>query len=266
MSPILKWVGGKRSILPALDAHLPTEINDYYEPFVGGAAVFCRIRDRIQGRAHLSDLNQHLSWFYNALISCPDEVIEEYETLLMLHCKETFYAVRDEFNRNSGTWTGGTMSGPEHAARFLYLNTAGFNGLWRVNKNGLCNVPYGGNERTPKDPDEVRGFAKQIEEGVSFDCRPYTHEYIQPTLGDLVYCDPPYTGTFKDYTSQGWEEADDYKLRDKCIEWVDAGARVIVTVGSPRIWEQILEFEVFPVESSSKIKRKPRTEYIVVGG
>ena len=138
MDPILKWVGGKRSILHELDKHLPTEINDYYEPFAGGAAVFCRVRDRIRGRACLSDLNPHLIGFYNTLAGFPEEVVDAYEMLLMLHSKDAFYEVRNEFNIYI------TEHNVDQAARFLYLNTAGFNGLWRVNKKGLCNVPFGG--------------------------------------------------------------------------------------------------------------------------
>ena len=261
MDPILKWVGGKRSILPELDKHLPIEINDYYEPFVGGAAVFCRVQDRIQCRAHLSDLNGHLIRFYDTLAEWPNEVVEEYETLLMLHGRDAFYGVRDDFNGADREDVG--FDPAVEAAQFLYLNTAGFNGLWRVNKKGRCNVPFGG-QRKLKDPGVVREFAEQIK-GVSLGCHSYDDPVMgRPTFGDLVYCDPPYTGTFEDYTKQGWCGADDVKLRDLCLKWRDDGARVVVTVADPIIW--MGDFEVHEVQSASKIKSKPRVEYIVTGG
>ena len=259
MDPILKWVGGKRSILHELDKHLPTEINDYYEPFAGGAAVFCRVKDRVRGRAHLSDLNRHLIWFYTYLGGCPERVAEEYEILLMLHSKESFYEIRDQFNQGDFDSDERLPARVEQAARFLYLNTAGFNGLWRVNKKGLCNVPFGG-KRKLKDPKEIRAFAKHLE-GVKFECASYEDTSINPTFGDLVYCDPPYTGTFESYTRQGWGAEDDAALRKQCLKWRDAGAQVVVTVADPLAW--MGDFEVVEVQSASKIKSKQRTEYIL---
>ena len=255
MQPILKWVGGKQSIMHEIHKVIPGRVDDYYEPFLGGGAVYLHLRDHVKGGAYLSDSNGALMAFYHAILEYTGEVLDEFEALVSFSDRDTFYEVRDEYNRLA------SMDGNivQKAAMFLYINSCGFNGLWRVNAKGRCNVPYGGDSRKVKDRaailDVVRvmGRARQVYQA---DFRSIDY----PSFGDLVYCDPPYTGTFDAYTSAGWTAEDDMALKAKCLDWLNNGANVVVSTADDTIWQA--DFNIVTIESASKIKSKARTEYI----
>jgi len=235
MRPLLKWAGGKTKLLPELIQRLPsnatvrgeafpTKICHYAEPFVGGGALFFHLASlgRIQ-RATMVDKNAALINFYEEVRDHPRELVEEVrrccgrpgEAASLVQApydKENYYAMRDAFNEHSLSKMK-QLTKTERAAVFLYLNKTCFNGLWRVNKAGQFNVPWGKYENpTIVDADQIYRASTLLQGVELFDgdftaCNAPLHE---PTL---VYCDPPYdtlspTSNFTSYAAGGfsWDE------------------------------------------------------------
>ena len=137
--PFLKWAGGKQQLLAQLEPLFPAAIRDYYEPFVGSAAVFFHLRrhGRLRGDVHLSDNNADL---VNAYVMVRDRVEEVVELLAVherLHSREHYYRVRHQDRAEE------PLSPVEAASRLIYLNRTCYNGLYRVNRRGEFNVPMG---------------------------------------------------------------------------------------------------------------------------
>ena len=138
MKPVIKWAGGKRQLLPFINEMLPKEFNDYYEPFAGGLAVLFELKPN---NATVNDINSELVNLYKQIKQNPNEVMNFVSEIDKNHelsedCKEYYYNQRDLFNEGMNT------NSIEQAARFIYINKHAFNGLYRVNSNGLYNVPF----------------------------------------------------------------------------------------------------------------------------
>jgi DNA adenine methylase Dam len=181
-NPVTKCVGGKRQLLPQLAARLPESFSTYYEPFVGGGALFFYLQS--QGRitrAVLSDANVRLMRTYAAVRDSVENVVGLVQKMPI--DKESFYRIRAQ-SPNDGTDV-------DVAAWYIYINRACFNGLYRENRKGKCNVSYG----TPKDPiidpSALRASSAALQ-GVELRHGDFAQdaERIQP--GDFVYLDPPY--------------------------------------------------------------------------
>ena len=220
-SPFVKWAGGKRSVLKDISKHLPSDIRTYHEPFVGGGAVFFAF-EHIINKATLADLNEELVMAYHVIANDTDNLIE---ALLKHqenhHKKESYYiSVRKQ--------NPAKLPLIDVVARFVYLNKTCFNGLYRVNKSGKFNVPKG-NYKNPKicDTDNLKKVAKVLEKATilvgEFD------RTVSPQRGDFVYCDPPYDGTFTKYQADGFEQADQKRLKQCIDKWVKNGVSVMVS-------------------------------------
>lgn len=194
--PFVKWVGGKRSIIGPLLARLPERIDAYYEPFLGGGAVFFALANEHRVRfAHLSDTNERLVVAYNAVRDDVEAVIALLCRHARLSSQEHYYRVRDSLN-------SGRLDKAETAAALIYLNKTCFNGLWRVNGAGAFNVPWGHCKR-PFAPDEagLRAASATLAHAT------ISHREFDATPVDpdgFYYFDPPYDGTFADYDEGGF--------------------------------------------------------------
>ena len=239
--PFVKWAGGKRTLAPEITEHLPKEFNDYWEPFVGGGAVFFHLKaqGRIQGRALLSDINEDLISSYMAIKSESSAVIRGLQESQRKHKKEgkEYYEyVRNQnpkrFKKNSRI-----------ASRFIYLNKTCYNGLYRVNSSGKFNVPMG-SYVNPNicDKDNIVIASKALK-NVSIKCHGF--EESKPKKGDLIYCDPPYDETFTGYTDNGFWQEEQRRLRDKCIEWRETGAYVVVSNNDTQLIRDLYKDFVF---------------------
>lgn len=201
--PFLRWVGGKSKMLNVIREYLPHSFNDYYEPFLGGGAVFFGIQDRIQ-KAYLSDVNRGLINSYNTVKLFPHKLIDELEKHQIFHSKEFYYHVRDEIKSKGMV---------EKAARFIYLNRAGFRGMHRVNKKGKFNVPYG--YYSPKNilqRDRIVSCSNALSKATIMRCPYYK---IMPKKRDFVFLDPPYhkeEKMFTEYTKDGFTLSDQGQL------------------------------------------------------
>ena len=215
--PILKWAGGKRQLLDTLRPMLPKKIKVYCEPFVGGGAMLFDIRPK---KAIVNDINSDLILVYTVVRDNVNELI--YCLKQFKNTSKMFYEVRS-WDRNSTKYN--MLSDVEKAARMIYLNKTCYNGLYRVNKAGKFNVPFG----KYKNPNIVNEsglkFASDYFNSaeISFSAMDYVKLLQNVHEGDFVYLDPPYdpvsnTSNFTSYTKYGFTRYDQIKLRTCCDE------------------------------------------------
>ena len=226
-SPFVKWAGGKRNLIPAIARHFPDRVGAYWEPFVGGGAVFFTFASRIE-RAVLSDSNAELTTTYEVVKTDVEALIARLRRHEAAHRRRAgrkykdgrtyYYRVRDEAPDDA----------VDVAARFIYLNKTCFNGLYRVNKSGRFNVPEG----SYVNPDicnagKLRRASKALANATVV---PGDFERtVRPSAGDFIYCDPPYDGTFTSYQAGGFAADAQRRLRDAADRWVAAGATVLLS-------------------------------------
>lgn len=223
--PFLKWAGGKTRLLSKLLPHVPSEFGDYHEPFLGGGAMFFAIRERMSGTAYLSDLNDELINTWNVVRDHERPLRNRLKHYQANDSKDFFYSQRPRQPQDP----------VDRAARFLYLNQTSWNGLWRVNRWGEYNVPWGQRQ--------FRGFtASQLSEYRSVLQRAqiqfldFREALDRPKAGDFVYLDPPYlplseTSKFFLYTEKRFRAPD---LRELAACCEDLSARGVSWVLSNR--------------------------------
>lgn len=195
LGPVLKWAGGKSQLLPQILARLPEQIETYYEPFVGGGAVFFALAAKQRfNKAVLGDRNPNLVAVYRALQTDPERLIERLRRYQAEHDEAAYYEVRKKKPRSQ----------VEIAARVIYLNKTGFNGLYRVNRSGEFNVPFGRyeNPRILNEP-RLRAVAEILAK-VKIELADFEQICRRAKKGDAVYLDPPYlpvstTSSFAEY-------------------------------------------------------------------
>ena len=180
MDPIIKWAGGKRRLVGVILPLIQGE-GTYYEPFMGGAAISLALAPT---KAVLGDLNTEIVGFYRCVKDHPAELLAWFRDLEVRNCQEHYYQVRD--------WV--PEDAVAQAARFLYLNKAGFNGLYRQNADGKFNVPFGG----PKidlgvDTANYHRVSRWMNNhDITLRSGSYRDTVADAGDGDVVYLDPPY--------------------------------------------------------------------------
>ena len=220
--PFLKWAGGKRALLPQILGALPEGKFEFYvEPFLGGGAVFLEsVRTGRIGRAVLCDRNLELVETWRAVKTAPETVFELFGQ--WAQDKETYYAVR--------ALEPAELSPHARAARVIYLNRNGFNGLYRLNRSGGFNVPYGAYARPQRlDLDNLLAVSHALE-SVELVCEDFESVLKAAPAGAVTYCDPPYwpaskTASFRDYDQRGFT-GEDQKRLGACFR--ELGGRGIV--------------------------------------
>ena len=225
--PPWRWVGGKRQLLPELRKYVPiTRDATYYEPFVGGGALFFDLAPK---RAVLSDTNQQLIDTYVAIRDDVDLVIDALSDMAGIYRTQDsgyYYEVRNSI---------ASLSGPEAAAKFIFLLAAGFNGLWRTNRAGKYNVPAGKFKTPPTicDEENLRAVSFALRDTLIL-CIDFELAVRPAVLGDLVYFDPPYwpvtkSANFTGYTADGFGPKDQERLRDCAKILVRRGVHVVLS-------------------------------------
>ncbi|MEZ4221650.1 MAG: DNA adenine methylase [Polyangiaceae bacterium] len=181
--PVLKWAGGKTQLLDRVLARLPQRIRTYYEPFVGGGAVFFALAEEGRfERAVLSDTNEDLLSVYRALQGDVDALLSALRRLARAHGREHYYRVRSSKPRGL----------VQRAARMIYLNKTGYNGLYRVNSRGEFNVPFGRYENPSIVNEPVLRNAARVLSRVRLETGDFQEVCTRARRGDAVYFDPPY--------------------------------------------------------------------------
>ena len=245
--PILKWAGGKTQMLEDLLPKVPSSYGRYIEPFFGGGAMFFALQPE---QAVIADSNPELINLYRQVANHVDDVIcqlKKYE-----NTQEMFYAVRGQ------DWT--MLPEAEAAARTIFLNKTCFNGLYRVNKKGQFNVPFG-KYKKPKICDEeglkAASAALKKAEIVCGDYLLVLEHYAQP--GDFVFLDPPYLpiseySDFKRYTKEQFYEEDHVELAKMVKTLHERGCHVILTNSNhPLVHELYAPFTIDVIQTKRHI-------------
>ncbi len=202
--PFVKWVGGKRGLLPQIIPLLPKEFNNYFEPFLGGGALFFELFSKgvlKNKKVYLFDINSELINAYEVVKNNPTQLVYELELFKQKHSKEFYYEVR-AWDREEDFLT---IDKVLRATRFIYLNKTCFNGLYRVNKKNQNNVPIG-SYKNPNicDAKVIYSASEALQNAVIKNCS-YKEVLNIASKNDLIYFDPPYypltqTASFTSYS------------------------------------------------------------------
>lgn len=214
--PFLKWAGGKRQLLDEIFKHVPSPRGTYFEPFLGGGALFFALRP---GSAVIGDTNLFLAATYKAIREDVDTVIRFLKFHEARHSPTHYLEQRALLiDPSNGRPVG---PAPNVAARVIYLNRTCFNGLWRVNKRGQFNVPMGRYEKPQIcDAPNLRAVARSLSTGgIKIFCADFERIVAPAQAGDFVYFDPPYIplrpSSFTAYDKAGFS-IDDHRRLAKC--------------------------------------------------
>lgn len=230
LKPCIKWAGGKRSIMSQIMPYFPDKIENYFEPFAGGLSVLLELynSNKINGDIYINDNLQALATLYSFIKNNINDIVLELKenTRYTIKTKEQFLSNKARFNivKNEKSL--------ETACLFLYLNKIGFNGMYRENKQGEYNIPYGNKQNASIFiEDELRNLSDFFKtKDINITCSDYT--YIKDyTLkqGDVVYFDPPYHNTFNSYSAIKFDENEQKKLKDLAYNLVSKGVKVIIS-------------------------------------
>lgn len=246
MNPFVKWAGGKRQLLPQLSTSLPKSFNRLYEPFVGGGALFMHLR---QDNTVIGDMSKELYLAYKEIQKSPDVLIKKldnHESNHVLNPSEYYYQVR-HLDREPGL---GSLTDVDVVARFIYLNKACFNGLYRVNSKGYFNVPFG-KKKTVKthDKDNLKELSEYLKESVDIRYGDFKHTCNDISTGDFVFFDPPYDllneTTFEKYNANSFGKDGQIRLANFAKELDKKGVYFMVTNhNTPLINELYKDFNI----------------------
>ena len=229
VSPILKWVGGKRQLLDQIVPLIP-EHTTYYEPFVGGGAVLFHTQPK---KAVINDSNEELINIYTVIKEQPEELIRLLEHHKENNSQEYFYEIRS-LDRSRETYAG--ISPVERAARIIYLNKTCYNGLFRVNRAGEFNAPWG-RYKNPNITNEttIRAISGYLNRArVTVLCGDYREALKGIRRGSFVYLDPPYmplssSSSFTGYTAEGFGPQQQIELKRQCDLLDKRGIRFLLS-------------------------------------
>lgn len=274
IKPFVKWAGGKNGLINSLVSFIPKNFNSYFEPFVGGGALFFYLKNLNilnSKKIYLNDKNVELINAYKQIKINPNKLLEELEILKNNHSKEYFYKIRN-LDRDFDFYS---LSEFFRAARFIYLNKTCFNGLCRYNAKGNFNTPMG-SYKNPKIYDKDLIFSvHEVLKNVSITNKDFEVVSLKAKKGDFIYFDPPYyplnkTSSFVSYTDNfsANEQIRLYKL----FKMLDCeGIKVLQSNSNTDFIKELYkDFEIIEVISKRAInckgdKRGKITELIIRG-
>ena len=235
--PFIKWVGGKRNLLPDLLARLPGAFKTYHEPFIGGGALFFEIADRVES-ALLADTNSALVTTYYVIKREPKALMALVDKHARQHSDEYYYRIRSQHDLQDPL---------KIAARFLYLNKTCYNGLYRVNKQGQFNVPVGRYVNPTIYREDNLLACSEVLRKVKIELRDF--ETVEAESGDFIYCDPPYhpldSASFTKYAKLDFTEEDQTRLRDYVLRMHKKGAQVMVSNSDTTFIRELYSSPIF---------------------
>ena len=235
--PIVKWVGGKRQLMFELLKNMPKFYNRYFEPFIGGGALFFELQP---DNAYISDMNEELINLYQVVRDNVDELVAD----LQKHdiSKEYFMEIRNiDRTEEYKNW-----SNIQKASRFIYLNRTCFNGMYRVNSKGEFNVPFG-HYKNPRIVDEKNLInCSNLLQRTEIRHSDFSELLTKVQEGDFVYFDPPYvplneTSSFTSYTKDGFDIDMQFKLRDVCDELDTMGVNFLLSNSDTKLVNDLYE-------------------------
>lgn len=202
--PFVKWAGGKRQLLSQIQERMPEKYNHYFEPFVGGGAVFFWTQP---SKALINDINKALINTYQRICDSPKEFLSEVNKIdseMWEDGKQYYYTIREHYNDKLMK----SEYDVELAALFVFLNKHCFNGLYRVNGKGLFNVPYNNSRRVSVNGDSIIEISKYLQ-GITIIDGDFEDACRDARKGDFVFLDSPYAPlnptSFESYTKEGFD-------------------------------------------------------------
>ncbi|HHW28677.1 MAG TPA: DNA adenine methylase [Syntrophomonadaceae bacterium] len=256
VAPVVKWAGGKRQILDEITKYIPDEFSTYYEPFLGGGAVLFELQPE---KAVVNDINQELMNIYQVIKDNVDELIEN----LKKHKneREYFYKIR-ELDRDKEQYS--KLTKVERASRIIYLNKTCYNGLFRVNKSGEFNAPFG-NYKNPNIVNEstLRAVSEYFNTAdIKFTCQDFEAALQSAAKGDFVYLDPPYdpvseTASFTEYDKGGFSRDEQIRLKKVCDELNRKGIKFLLSNSATEfILELYKDYRIEVIQAKRVINSK----------
>lgn len=265
--PFLKWAGGKSRIAKEIIKEFP-KYNDYYEPFLGSGAIFFEANPQ---SGVLNDLNASLIGVYEHIKSHPEEMLSEMEIIQTQYNSlgtyaekaKLYYSLRDEYNKSEDSI--------RKSALLVFLNKAGWNGMYRENSKGHFNIPFGKREQLNiYDKRNILKVSDSIQR-VQFMSGDYASAVKNAKAGDLIYFDPPYFETFSDYQKQGFGNDDQERLHNLAIELTNKGCFVIISNSNCektrelyKDFKKIIEIPISRTIGSKASSRKVITEVLIL--
>ena len=228
--PVVKWVGGKRQIIDEIITYVPDSFSTYYEPFLGGGAVLFELQPK---KAVVNDVNEELMNIYEVIKDNVDELIEGLKRHKIKNDKAYFYEIR-ELDRNREQYN--LLTPVERASRIIYLNKTCYNGLFRVNKSGEFNAPFG-NYKNPNIVNEttLRAVSAYFNKAkIRFTCQDFEDALKWSRKGAFVYLDPPYdpvseTASFTGYDKGGFDRNEQIRLKKTCDKLNKKGIKFLLS-------------------------------------
>jgi DNA adenine methylase len=249
-SPFLKWAGGKTELLPEIESRLPKSFNTYWEPFIGGGALFFRLAPQ---SAVISDGNEELINCYLAVRDHVDDLISR----LKKHHVSKDYFLR---LRKMQPWQ---LDPVDRAARLIYLNKTCFNGLYRVNQRGEFNVPFG-EYKNPRIFDEtLLRTDSQVLKSAEVLCRDFRHLLYKAMPGDFIYFDPPYdplsiSSSFTSYSESPFDRREQKALAQVFRALDERGCHVMLSNSDTEMTRRLYKkFHIHAVLASRAINCRP---------
>ncbi len=257
VAPVVKWVGGKRQILDKIQKYVPKSITTYYEPFVGGGAVLFDIQPN---KAVVNDINSELINLYQIIKDNVEDLIQD----LKKHKNEEdyFYQVR-ELDRDKARYS--LLTPIERASRIIFLNKTCYNGLFRVNRAGEFNTPFG-NYKNPNIVNEetLKAVSKYFNKAnITFFNKDYEEVLKGARKGAFVYLDPPYdpvsdTASFTGYDKGGFDRGEQVRLKRTCDTLNEKGIKFLLSNSATDfIFELYKGYKIETIQAKRAINSDP---------
>ncbi|WP_010253310.1 DNA adenine methylase [Treponema primitia] len=251
IKPYLKWAGGKRQLLAEIKKYLPKNVSTYtyYEPFIGAGAVFFELQPQ---KAIINDINTQLVLTYTVIKNHVEELIRSLQKYKNRNDEDHFYKVR---NLDRDAIKFNKLTDVEKAARLIFLNKTCFNGLYRVNSQGLFNVPYGG-YKNPAICEEV--VLRQINDYLNANEITILNTDFEKAVQNadkksFVYFDPPYHSpgktNFTGYQADGFGEEKQERLRDGMLKLTNRGVKCLLSNSDTEYIRELYNHDCFDVIS-----------------
>lgn len=226
--PFIQWVGGKREMIPQYEEFIPKKFKNYYEPFLGGGAMFFYLQPE---KAILADNNKELIKTYEGIRDNPEEIIRLLKELRSRHSGELFTKIRN-IDRQINIFAN--LNSAEIAARMIYLNQTCFNGLYRVNQQSQFNVPIGSSlNRLICDEHTIRSTSKILKK-IAIQESDFETSVRKAKAGDFIYLDPPYypisaNSDFTRYTKEKFYQEDQVRLKKEIDRLDKIGCKIMLS-------------------------------------
>jgi DNA adenine methylase len=251
IKPYLKWAGGKRQLLADIKKYLPKGISNYtyYEPFIGAGALFFELQPK---KAVINDFNEQLILTYNVIKENVEELIILLKNYKKKNVEEYYYKIR---NMDRDLMKFNTLSKIEKAARLIFLNKTCFNGLYRVNSQGLFNVPYG-KYKNPAICEEIvlRQISNYLNSNeISIINSDFEQAVSTASKKSFIYFDPPYHSpdktNFTGYQANGFNDDEQERLRNVMIKMSNRGVKCLLSNSDTDFIRELYDHDLFGIIS-----------------